>query len=102
MATAAHPLHAKPTIEGALTRRIIVCILIAIPISVAFWVGVMALAASFASAGYGPILGMAAGIGVLAGVFWGAWAGFASSTATIDDADRDVAVDERPSGPVNP
>lgn len=50
--------------------------LIAIPLFVAIWVGLVALAISFTNVGYGPPLAMAAGVGVLAGLFWAGWYGF--------------------------
>ena len=43
---------------------------------VAFWVGIVALAVSFTDVGFGTPILMGVAVGVLAGVFWGTWAGF--------------------------
>ena len=77
--------------ERQLVRRMLVSMCIAIPLLVAFWVGLIAIAVSFADIGYGPPLAMGAGVGVLAGVFWGTWMGFVSysnSTEASRHADR--------------
>lgn len=65
-----------PDDDGEIARRTIRVAVISIPLFVAFWVGVVALAISFTSVGYGPPLAMAAGVGVLAGLFWASWYGF--------------------------
>jgi hypothetical protein len=62
--------------DGEIVRRTVRVALIAIPLFVAFWVGLVALAISFTTVGYGPALAMAAGVGVLAGLFWASWYGF--------------------------
>ena len=62
--------------DASLGRRIVVVTCVAIPIFVAFWVGIIALAVSFTNAGFAAPLAMGAGVGVLAGGFWGGWYGF--------------------------
>jgi hypothetical protein len=37
-------------------------------------------------------LAMGAGVGVLAGIFWGAWVGFALFSQTLDERERDRPV----------
>jgi hypothetical protein len=70
--------------ERRLVRRMIVSTLIAIPLLVGFWIGLVAIAISFTDIGYGPPLAMAAGVGVLAGVFWGTWMGFVSYSNSME------------------
>jgi membrane protein implicated in regulation of membrane protease activity len=43
---------------------------------VIIWVGLIALAVSMSGVGYAAPLAMGAAVGVLAGVFWGAWYAF--------------------------
>jgi hypothetical protein len=77
-------------LERSLAKHVIVAILVAVPVMVVFWVGLVALAVSFTSAGYAAPLAMGAGIGVLAGLFWGAWAGFTMAMPSLDEYDRDT------------
>jgi hypothetical protein len=77
-------------IERSLAKHVILAMLVAIPVMVVFWMGLIALAVSFTSAGYAAPLAMGAGIGVLAGVFWGAWAGFTMGMPALDENDRDT------------
>jgi hypothetical protein len=70
--------------ERRLVGHMIVSTLIAIPLLVAFWMGLVAIAISFTDIGYGPPLAMAAGVGTLAGVFWGTWMGFVSYSNSME------------------
>ena len=70
--------------ERRLIRHMIVSTLIAIPLLIAFWMGLVALAVSFTGIGYGPPLAMAAGVGTLAGIFWGTWMGFVSYSNSME------------------
>ena len=78
---------AHPDRDGDIIRRSLRVALFAIPLFVAFWVGVVALAISFTSVGYAAPLAMAAGVGVLAGVFWASWYGFVAF-AHDEETDR--------------
>jgi hypothetical protein len=69
--------------ETRLVHHLIHATLLAIPVMVAFWMGIVAIALSFTNAGYDAPLVMAAAVGVLAGVFWGGWLGFLLNT--LDD-----------------
>jgi hypothetical protein len=73
--------------EQALWRALLKGILIAVPLMIAFWVLMVAVAVGVNDADWAAWLGMAAGIGVLAGVFFGAWAGFVSKSHTLDEID---------------
>ena len=72
--------------ELTLLHRIIIGVAIAVPLSIGLWVGLIALAVRDASAG---TIGMAIGIGVLNGVFFGTWAGFVATTDAIDELEMD-------------
>jgi hypothetical protein len=74
--------------EHQLMHRIVLDIAIAVPIAVAVAVAMIALALSIDGAALeAPIL-MAVAFGVLAGVFFGAWAGFVSTAHAFEDLDR--------------
>src|SRR5262245_8678531 len=77
-------------LERSLAKHIILSILIAVPVMIVFWVGLIALAVSFTGVGYAAPLAMGAGIGVLAGVFWGAWAGFTMAMPALDEHEHEA------------
>jgi hypothetical protein len=63
--------------------------LYAIPICVAIWIGIMSIALALADTGsYAVALPVAAGIGVIAGVFFGGWAAFLAKAERLEEADR--------------
>jgi hypothetical protein len=70
--------------------------IVAVPICVAVWVGMVALALALADSGnFYVALPMAGGIGVVAGAFFGVWAAFLAKAHLLDELDRDA----RPPGP---
>jgi hypothetical protein len=74
--------------EHILMRHIVIDIAIAIPVAIGVLVGMVALAVSIDGAALeAPIL-MAVGIGTLAGVFFGTWAGFVSTAHSFEELDR--------------
>jgi fatty acid desaturase len=75
---------AVPPAEADVVRYMLQATAIAIPILVAFWVGIIALAVSFGSGGYLVPIAMGVGVGVLAGVFWGTWMGFVRYSNAVD------------------
>jgi hypothetical protein len=77
-------------LERSLAKHIILAMLVAVPVMVVFWVGLVALAVSFSGAGYAAPLAMGAGVGVLAGVFWGAWAGFTMAMPELDEYEHET------------
>ena len=77
--------------DADLRHRLALVFVVAIPFFVAFWVGVVALAVSFTGTAYGPVLAMAAAVGVLAGLFWGAWYAFLAYSRQ-EDAERKAAI----------
>ena len=58
--------------ERALARAIVKSMLISVPLMIAFWVPLIAVAVSYKDLHWGSWLGVARGTGVLAGVFFGA------------------------------
>jgi hypothetical protein len=74
--------------ERHLVRRMFIGMAILIPVGAAFFalfVGVAAWNAGTAIAG--PVV-MGAGIGVLAGIFFGTWAGFVASVKEFEDLEH--------------
>jgi hypothetical protein len=68
--------------------------LIAIPICVVIWLGMVSIALALAHSGnFLVVLPMAGGVGVVAGVFFGGWAAFLAKAHALDELDRRV---ERP------
>lgn len=81
--------------ERALARAIVKSLLISIPLMIAFWVLLVAVAVHSRDAAvhgrdldWASWLGMAAAIGVLAGVFFGAWMGFVSKAHALDEIEH--------------
>lgn len=83
--------------EHSLARGILVGVAFAVPVCVAMWLGLVAVAlAGSATSLVGP-LAMGAGLGILTGVFFGTWWGFVSLTHTFEDLDREPNLhDHRP------
>lgn len=68
--------------------------LVAIPICVVIWLGLVTIALALAHSGnFLVVLPMAAGVGIVAGVFFGGWAAFLLKAHALDELDRRV---ERP------
>jgi hypothetical protein len=74
--------------EHDLVRWIIVGIAVAVPVCVALFMAVIGFDVSYESAALGGPLAMAAAVGALAGLFFGAWVGFVFKGHTFDDLDR--------------
>jgi hypothetical protein len=74
--------------ERLLVRRVITGVAAAVPVSVAVWLGLIALAVGNKDPEWPSWLGMGAVIGVLSGVFFGAWAGFVTQTHALEEIDR--------------
>lgn len=74
--------------EHGLMRAIVIGTLIATPVCIAVWMGLIALALRGSDAGLVGPLAMGAGIGVLTGLLFGTWAGFVSKTHAFEELDR--------------
>lgn len=81
---AAAPPAKQPPEEQA-ARIIITSIAVSVPIVIALFVGLVALAVHNQQPDWNAWLSMAAGIGLLAGVFTGLLAGFVRSSHLFDD-----------------
>jgi hypothetical protein len=84
-------LDEERAVERALWLHVFKASLVAIPICVAIWVGLVALAIADTNEALLPPLAIGAVIGVIAGVFFGGWAGFLAKAHTLDELDRKVA-----------
>ena len=74
--------------ERSLLEHVVRGIAIAVPVSVVIWVGLIALAVGDKHPDWAVWLAMATGIGILCGVFFGAWAGFVTQTHALEELDR--------------
>jgi hypothetical protein len=89
-AVAALGLDEEHSAEIALIRSVFAWMAMATPLSIVIWVGLIALAVADEDPEWWPWLGMAAAIGLLNGVFFGALAGFISKAHVLDDVDQHV------------
>ena len=64
---------------------------IATPICIAIWIAIMYFAIEGDGWGLGVPFAIAAVVGVIAGVFFGGWAGFLAKAEALDEADRKAA-----------
>lgn len=76
--------------ERALWRHTLTCILIALPVCLAVWFAIMALAVatSDTTQGYWVPLAVAVGVGSMAAVFFGGAAAFLTRAHELDEIDR--------------
>lgn len=81
------PLAPERLAEAHLAHRILVATGVAVPIAVLFFAGLLASAMALAGQSTLVPAAMGAGIGVLAGVFFGMWAGFVASVPELDHED---------------
>jgi hypothetical protein len=82
----------RDELERQLVHRIFVAVAIAVPVSIVFWMGVLWLSVGLSGVTMAGAVAMGAGVGVLAGIFWGAWVGFAFFSHTLDEHERDRPV----------
>jgi threonine/homoserine/homoserine lactone efflux protein len=80
----AAPSHPRPPEEQA-GRIIITSVAVSVPIVIAFFVGLVALAVHNQQPDWNAWLSMAAGTGLIAGVFAGLLAGFVRAGHFFDD-----------------
>ena len=84
--------------EHGLVRAIVFGTLIATPLCIVAWMGLIALALSGTDAELAGPLAMGAGIGVLTGLLSGSFAGFISKTHTFEELDRQCNMRRRNPG----
>jgi hypothetical protein len=98
--------HAEPTdplieetrrAEHDLVRWIVIGIAVAVPACVVMFMASIWFDVSYESVPVGGPIAMGAAVGVLAGLFFGAWIGFVFKGHTFDELDRKANVrEERP------
>jgi hypothetical protein len=78
--------------ERQLVHQIGVGLAVAVPLCTAVVAGIWALAIALSSTatGFGVPLAVAAGLGVLAGLFFGVWFGILSTTTAFEELDREA------------
>ncbi len=76
--------------ERSWWRGLLIGMAIGIPVCAVLWVGIVAAALAIADGGWpmAPALGMAAVVGVFAGMFLGGWAGVTAQAEALDHAER--------------
>ena len=88
--TADHAFEEELQAEHGLGRAIIISVLVAVPINVGVWVGLVAFAVSRSGSALGGPIAMAVCVGVLSGLFFGTWAAFVAKTHLFEELDRKV------------
>ena len=88
--TADHAFEEELRAEHVLGRAIIFSVLVAVPINVAVWVGLVAFAVSRTGSALGGPIAMAVVVGLLSGLFFGTWAAFVGKTHLFEEMDRTV------------
>jgi threonine/homoserine/homoserine lactone efflux protein len=73
-----------PSAEEAMRATVIKSIAVSVPLAIAFFVGLVALAVHNQQPDWNAWLSMAAGIGVIAGVFFGLLMGFTLSSHNFE------------------
>jgi hypothetical protein len=96
--TADHAFEEELQAEHGLARAIIISVVVAVPINVGVWVGLIAFAVSRSGSALGGPIAMAVGVGVLSGLFFGSWAAFVAKTHLFEELDRKVDPTARSSG----
>ena len=82
--------------EGAVFRDAILGAIIGVIVCVPLWVGLVLIALRDANTALLPLAAMAAGVGVLAGIFVGGWAGTLVGSTTLEQFEREHRPVRRP------
>ena len=88
--TADHAYEEELRAEHVLGRAIIVSVLVAVPINVCVFVGLVAFAVNRSGSALGGPIAMAVVVGLLSGLFFGTWAAFVGKTHLFEEMDRTV------------
>jgi hypothetical protein len=88
--TADHGVEEELRAEHVLARATVVGVLVAVPINIGVWVGLVAFAVSRSGSALGGPIAMAVCVGVLSGLFFGTWAAFVGKTHLFEELDRNV------------
>ncbi|HEY7438222.1 MAG TPA: hypothetical protein VIC35_02395 [Acidimicrobiia bacterium] len=84
--------RAEEEAEHHLARRVILGMVIAIPVFTVLFGALVGLSVHSAGSPAGVPLVMGAGIGVLAGIFFGTWGGIVASVHEVEDIEHDARV----------
>lgn len=78
-------IEEQRSVERSVFRAVMVRALVSVPVGVVIVMGIVALAVGSQHPDWGVWLGMAAGIGVLAGAFFGSLLGFIIKAHVLDE-----------------
>jgi len=90
--TVAGRLEQAHAAERTLMHKVVVSSLVAVPVCVVIWLGIVAVALAMAGSGnFEVALPVAGGIGIVAGVFFGMWWGFLATAHEFEELDRQAS-----------
>jgi len=81
-------LEEEKAAEQSLLRAVIRGAVVAVPVCIIIWCGIVALAVGGDDPDWGIWIGMGVAVGTVAGVFFGGWAGFIAKAHLLDEVDR--------------
>ena len=87
------PVEEEGRAEHALFIDCVRDVAITVPLTIALWVGLVALAVGRQDPNWGAWLAMAVGIGTLAGVFFGVWIAFVRNAPLLQKIDTRLVND---------
>jgi hypothetical protein len=82
------PMQEAMQAERALWRAVLWGTIIAIPICIVIWIAIVALAVGGKNPDWGAWIGIGILVGLLAGAFFGGWAGFTAKAHLLDVVDE--------------
>ena len=89
-------LAAEQAVEKSIWRAVTLGILIAVPVCIVIWMIIVVVAVGPKDPqDWAAWLGIGALVGVLAGAFFGGWAGFTAKAHMLDEIDRSNAAADR-------
>ena len=89
--TFAGRLERAHAVERTLMVRVVRASLVAVPICVVIWLGIVAVALALAGSGnFEVALPVGGGVGIVAGVFFGMWWAFLCTADEFEELDRSV------------
>jgi hypothetical protein len=80
---------AEVAAEGKFARTVLYGIFIGMAVCAVLWVGLVVIALAGSGEPLGPVLWMAAGVGLFAGVFFGGWAGSMVGARALERRERE-------------
>jgi hypothetical protein len=85
------PNHEAMEAERSLWRAVLWGTIIAIPICIVIWIGIVALAVGGKDPDWGAYIGIGILVGAFAGAFFGGWAAFTAKAHLLDVVDERAA-----------